>query len=99
MHSGKAAIISPFGEPWRVVPMKKIADAGLLVAFLDRRDLHHKWAADIFERESPPFYTADPIMAEVAAVVGTADEVLRMVETATWSWRLIWPRRFRLCGH
>ena len=75
------ACISPFGEPWRVTPMKKIAEAGLLVAFLDRRDQHHNWAAEIFERQSPSFYTADPILAEVAAVLGTADDVLRMVET------------------
>jgi predicted nucleic acid-binding protein len=61
--------------------MKKIADAGLLIGFLDRLDTHHRWAVEIFERESPPFYTAEPILAEVAAVLGTADDVLRMVET------------------
>lgn len=60
--------------------MKKIADAGLLIGFLDRKDTHHKWAARIFESESPPFYTAEPILAEVAAVLETADDVLRMVE-------------------
>jgi hypothetical protein len=61
--------------------MKRIADAGLLIGFLDRRDAHHRWAARIFERESPPFHTAEPILAEVVAVLGSADEVLRMVET------------------
>ena len=61
--------------------MKRIADAGLLIGFLDRLDAHHQWAARIFERESPPFHTAEPILAEVAAVLGSADEVLRMVET------------------
>jgi len=60
--------------------MKKIADAGLLIAFLDRNDEHHPWAARIFESESPPFYTAEPILAEVGAVLGTAKDVLRMVE-------------------
>jgi len=60
--------------------MKKIADAGLLIAFLDRLDSHHQWAASIFERESPPFDTAEPILAEVAAVLGNADDILRMVE-------------------
>jgi uncharacterized protein len=58
----------------------KIADAGLLIGFLNRKDAHHKWAAEIFERESPPFYTAEAILAEAAAVLGTADDVLRMVE-------------------
>ena len=71
----------PCAGPWRAERMRKIADAGLLIAFLDRLDTHHKWAACVFERESPPFYTAEPIFAEVAAVLGTADEVLRMVET------------------
>lgn len=60
--------------------MKKIADAGLLIAFLDRKDQHHRWAGRIFETESPPFYTAESILAEVAAVIGTPDDVLRMVE-------------------
>jgi uncharacterized protein len=60
--------------------MEKIADAGLLIAFLDRLDTHHLWAARIFERESPPFHTAEPILAEAAAVLQSADEVLRMVE-------------------
>ena len=48
--------------------MKKIADAGLLIGFLDRLDAHHEWAAGVFESESPPFYTADAILAEAAAV-------------------------------
>src|SRR5438874_7360403 len=60
--------------------MKKIADAGLLIGFLYRKDTHHEWAADVFERESPPFYTAESVLAEVAAVIGTPDDVLRMVE-------------------
>ena len=60
--------------------MKKIADAGLLIGFLDRRDEHHRWAAGILERESPPFYTAEAVLAEVAAVLETADDVLRMLE-------------------
>jgi uncharacterized protein len=60
--------------------MKKIADAGLLIAFLDRRDEHHEWASAVFEQESPPFYTAEPVLAEAAAVLQSADEVLQMVE-------------------
>ena len=60
--------------------MKKIADAGLLIGFLDRRDKHHAWASGVFETNSPPFYTAEPVLAEVAAVLGAADDVLKMVE-------------------
>src|SRR5437868_12265417 len=70
----------PFAEHWRGALMKKIADAGLLIGFLDRKDTHHEWAAHVFERESPPFYTAESVLAEVAAVIGTPDDVLRMVE-------------------
>ena len=60
--------------------MKKIADAGLLIGFLDRKDKHHLWATRIFESESPPFYTAEPIIAEVGAVIGTAEDILKMLE-------------------
>src|SRR5205823_5980254 len=70
----------PSARRWRVALMKKIADAGLLIGFLDRKDEHHKWAVRIFETESPPFYTAETILAEVAAVLGTPDDVLRMLE-------------------
>jgi predicted nucleic acid-binding protein len=60
--------------------MKKIADAGLLIAFFDRNDKHHQWAARIFESESPPFYTAEPIIAEAGAVLGSAADILKMIE-------------------
>jgi len=61
--------------------MKKIADAGLLIAFLDRNDKYHGWADGVFRAESPPFYTAEPILAEVSAVLGSPDSVLRMIES------------------
>jgi predicted nucleic acid-binding protein len=60
--------------------MRKIADAGLLIAFLDRKDSHHRWAAQIFESESPPFYTAEPILSEASAVLGASDDILKMLE-------------------
>ncbi len=60
--------------------MSKIADAGLIIAFLDRKDRFHSWARSVFDRESPPFYIAEPVVAEIAAVLGTADDVLRMIE-------------------
>src|SRR3984893_13420558 len=75
-----AAITLPCAGLSRAEPIKKIADAGLLIGFLDRKDSYHHWAAEIFERESPPFHTAEPILAEVAAVMGTPDEVLRMLQ-------------------
>lgn len=69
-----------FAKRSRGALMKKIADAGLLIGFLDRRDEHHKWATRIFETESPPFHTAEPILAEAAAVLESADELLQMLE-------------------
>lgn len=61
--------------------MQKIADAGLLIAVLDGGDQHHKWAAQIFRRESPPFYTADVLIGEAAAVLRSSDALLHMLET------------------
>src|SRR2546430_10761399 len=57
-----------------------LADAGLIIAFLDRKDRYHPWARSVFERESPPFYIAEAVVAEIAAVLGNADDVLRMIE-------------------
>ncbi len=80
MRLAVAATTPPSAPHLRAALMKKIADAGLLIAFLDSKDAYHDWAAEIFEKESPPFYTAETILAEVAAVLGTPDDVLRMVE-------------------
>jgi predicted nucleic acid-binding protein len=60
--------------------MNRIADAGLVIAFLNRKDRFHEWACSVFEKESPPFFVAELVVAEIAAVVGTADDVLRMIE-------------------
>jgi predicted nucleic acid-binding protein len=76
----RGVIIRLFVGPYAAVLMQKIADAGLLIAFFDRNDKHHRWAARVFDIESPPFHTAEPILAEAAAVLGTADDLLRMLE-------------------
>ncbi len=60
--------------------MNRIADAGLIIAFLDRKDRFHEWACSVFEKEPPPFYVAEAVVAEIAAVIGSADDVLRMIE-------------------
>src|SRR5262249_2556678 len=78
--SGEAAATRLSASHWRGGLMKKIADAGLLIGFLDRLAKAHRGAANIFENESPPFYPAEPVVTEVAAVLGSADDVLRMVE-------------------
>src|SRR6266481_3529055 len=58
--------------------MKRIADAGLIIAALDARDAHHRWAADAFRRSSP-FHTCDAVLAEAAAVTNAPVQVLQFV--------------------
>jgi predicted nucleic acid-binding protein len=57
----------------------RIADSGLLIAALDERDLHHRWAQEIIAQEAPPWLVCESILAEVAASVGTAEPVLEML--------------------
>ena len=58
--------------------MKRIADAGLIIAALDRLDRHSKWAAEAF-RQHAPFHTCDAVLAEAAAVTGAPGKVLQLV--------------------
>src|SRR5439155_16868314 len=58
--------------------VKRIADAGPILAALDPLDRHHPWAADAF-RTHAPFYTCDAIIAEVAAMTRDPAKVLELV--------------------
>jgi predicted nucleic acid-binding protein len=60
--------------------LKKIADAGLLIAALDARDKHHDWARQALEEESPPWLVCEPVLAEVSASIGTPLPVLEMLQ-------------------
>jgi predicted nucleic acid-binding protein len=57
----------------------KIADAGLIIAALDRQDMHHAWAASLLQRESPPWLVCEPVLAEISASLGTPEPVLEML--------------------
>jgi uncharacterized protein len=46
--------------------MRIIADTGILVALLDKRDQYHQWANLIAKRYKPPFYTCEAVIAEAA---------------------------------
>ncbi len=46
--------------------MRIIADTGILVALLDKRDQHHQWANVIAKRYKAPFYTCEAVIAEAA---------------------------------
>ncbi len=59
--------------------LKKIADAGLLIAALDSRDEYHGWARQVLEREAPPWLVCEPVLAEISASIGTAEPVLEML--------------------
>jgi predicted nucleic acid-binding protein len=60
--------------------MTRIADSGFLIALLDRLDSFHHWAKKVAEEEEPPFLVCEAVCAEVAAVTGTADPLLQMLE-------------------
>lgn len=60
--------------------MTGIADTGVLVAFLNRRDRHHEWADEIGMRASEPLLTCDAVLAETIFQVGCVAEVLGLVQ-------------------
>ena len=60
--------------------MKKIADAGLVIAALDGRDAYHGWAASLLRCEAPPWLVCEPVLAEIGASAGTPEPVLEMLQ-------------------
>lgn len=60
--------------------MKNILDAGPLIASLNRRDSHHRWACETLERLGPPFYSCPEAMAEAAAMTGQAAAIVEMIQ-------------------
>ena len=59
--------------------MTKIADSGLIIAALDKRDAHHGWAMSVLAEEAPPWLVCEAVLAEIAASVGTPEPVLEML--------------------
>ncbi len=58
--------------------MKEIADTGLIVAFFNRTDPFHPWAAKAF-REHAPFFTCDAVLAEAGSFFPDPVALLRLV--------------------
>ena len=60
-----------------------IVDTGPLVAFLNRRDRHHAWAAEQFGSLSPPLLTCEAVLSEatylVRGMTGGPEAVLELV--------------------
>ena len=59
--------------------MKGIADTGLIVAFCNRNDHYHSWAADVARRISEPLLTCEAVLAESAFHLGSSSLVLQLV--------------------
>ena len=59
--------------------MKNILDAGPLIAALNSRDEHHRWACETLERLGPPFYSCAEALAEAAAMTGQPAAIVEMI--------------------
>jgi predicted nucleic acid-binding protein len=59
--------------------MKGIADTGLVVAFLNRRDHHHAWAVRLARGIGEPLATCEAVIAKSFFHVGSAEHVLALV--------------------
>jgi len=60
--------------------MKGIADTGFVVAFLNRSDRYHHWAAEIGKGVSEPLLTCEAVLAEAAFQVESAGRVLALLQ-------------------
>jgi predicted nucleic acid-binding protein len=60
--------------------MKGIADTGFIVAFLNRSDSHHEWAAEIARRALEPLLTCEAVLSEAAFNVASVPRVLALVQ-------------------
>lgn len=60
--------------------MKGIADTGFLVAFANRNDEHHRWAAGLAERVTEPLLTCEAVLAEAAFHLRSASLVFDMLQ-------------------
>jgi predicted nucleic acid-binding protein len=60
--------------------MKNILDAGPLIALLNRREEHHRWACDVLERLDAPFYSCLEALTEAAALTGQPGAIVEMIQ-------------------
>jgi predicted nucleic acid-binding protein len=58
-----------------------IADTGFIVAFLNRRDIHHQWAVKVASEVDEPLITCEAVLAEAAFHLGSVTYVLELLET------------------
>lgn len=51
-----------------------LADTGPIVAFLNARDRHHRWAVEAMGRLRPPLVTCESVLSEAAYLVRSLPE-------------------------
>ncbi len=60
-----------------------LLDTGPLVALLNRRDAHHRWACEVLDSIEPPVQTCEAVLSEACFLVrelrGGPDAVLELV--------------------
>lgn len=61
--------------------MKGLADTGFLVAFLNRRDRYHRWAAEVAQTVSEPLVTCEAVLAEAAFHLNSVPHVLALIDS------------------
>ncbi len=61
--------------------MKGIADTGFIVAFLNRRDTHHRWSFELAQTVTDPLITCEAVLAEAAFHLGSVPHVLALIDT------------------
>jgi predicted nucleic acid-binding protein len=59
--------------------MRAIADTGLLVALLNKRDRHHQWAAEIVREYQRPLLTCEPVLTEVCYFLQRSEPVIGLL--------------------
>src|ERR1700740_718190 len=60
--------------------MKGIADTGFVVAFVSRRDTHHRWALDVAKQITEPLLTCEPVLAESAFHLQSSAAVIALLQ-------------------
>lgn len=64
--------------------MRILVDTGPLLAYLDKSDQWHRWAAKQFGNFKPPFYTCEAVMTEICFLLSrqnmNQDIVFSLVE-------------------
>ncbi len=61
--------------------VKAIADTGFLVAFANRKDLHHNWAVEIARQVVDPLLTCEAVLAEATFHLGSSLLIFDFVRT------------------